>query len=672
MIQQKQGCDILKKLRTTINIIFKHSILLKISGPVFTLCLGIIFMLNPTTLMKIPTLYSVFYVCVLYSTFIGGVIPSMVSSLISGIYFYNMCFTILSTPNYEMLNFYVLMLALLSTSILSNILTKYIKISNAKFKKNQNELDFNQNMLTNILNSTADGILVISLTRNIIHINKKFIEMWRLPEDFSTKKYTLDELLNIVYKQLKKPNEFKSKIESIGNLNKEVTETLLFKDNRVFKVYSRPLVENDKIIGRVCSFEDVTQETIANKILKESADQYKKLIEFLPAGVFIHMNRKIAFANTNFAKLMGIDDPTLLIDRNFADFIHEDYFEIVEKRIRLVETTGKSVPVLEEKFIKLDGSILDVSVSTTAITFENKVACLVVVQDITERKQTEALRKKVEEKQRLLNEANRYNELQSEFFANLSHEFKTPLNVLYSSLQLMSLILNKSSVQNLNIKNYVTNMKQNCFRLIRLVNNLIDITKLDSGYFDLSYKNENIVEIVENVTLSVVEFVENKCLTLTFDTEVEEKIMACDCYKIERILLNLISNSIKFTPNGGSIFVNIYDKTDFVIISVKDTGVGIPEDKQDIVFQRFRQIDKSLTRKSEGSGIGLSIVKSLVEIMDGEITVKSEVGKGSEFIIKLPVKLIEESASEASKEAACTFEDKVESIQIEFSDIYSE
>lgn len=668
----------MKNLRTTLDILFKHSILLKISGPVFTLSLGIVFMLNSTTVMKIPTLYSVFYVCVLYSTFIGGVAPSIISSLISGILFYNLCFTIISIENYQHLNFALLMLALLSTTILANILAKHIKISNDELLKKQNELHINQNMLINILNSTADGILVVSLTGSIIHINKKFIEMWKLPEDFSIKKYNNDELINMVCNQLEDPNKFKNTIKSIISTNKEVTETLHFKDNRIFRRYSKPfLIENNKMIGRVWSFQNITQETTANKILKESMSQYKELIEFLPAGVFVHTNRKIVFSNTNFTKLMGIDNPSLLIGRNFTDFIHEDYSEIVEKRIRLIETTGKSVPILEEKFIKLDGSIIDVAVSTTPITFENKVACLVVVQDITEHKKAKALRKNVEEKQKLLNEANRYNELQSEFFANLSHEFKTPLNVLYSSLQLMNMVLNNSSEKNSNetnekMKTYVVNMKQNCFRLIRLVNNLIDITKLDSGYFDLSYKNENIVEIVENITSSVVEFIASKGLTLTFDTEIEEKIMACDCYKIERILLNLISNSIKFTPRGGSIFVNIYDKTDFVIISVKDTGVGIPEDKQDIIFQRFRQIDKSLTRKSEGSGIGLSIVKSLVEIMDGKITVQSEVGKGSEFIIKLPVKLIEESTSEASKEAACTSENKVESIQIEFSDIYSE
>lgn len=668
----------MKNLRTTLHILFKHSILLKISGPVFTLSLGIIFMLNSTTVMKIPTLYSVFYVCVLYSTFIGGVVPSIISSFITGTYFYDLCFTIISIENYQHLNFALLMLALLSTTILANILAKHIKISNDELLKKQNELHINQNMLTNILNSTADGILVVSLAGSIIHINKKFIEMWKLPKDFSIKKYNNYELIDMIYNQLEDPNKFKNTIKSIIITNKEVTETLHFKDNRVFRLYSKPfLVENNTMIGRVWSFQDITQETLANKILKKSADQYKELIEFLPAGVFVHTNRKIVFSNTNFARLIGIDNPSLLIDRNFTDFIHEDYFEIVEKRVKIIKNTGKSVPILEEKFIKLDGSIIDVSVSTTPITFENKVACLVVVQDITEHKQAQALHKKVEEKQRLLNEANRYNELQSEFFANLSHEFKTPLNVLYSSLQLMNLLLNNSSEKTLNetnekMKTYVANMKQNCFRLLRLVNNLIDITKLDSGYFDLSYKNENIVEIIENISLSVSEFIESKGLTLTFDTEVEEKIMACDYYKIERILLNLISNSIKFTPKGGSIFVNIYDKTDFVIISVKDTGVGIPEDKQDIIFQRFRQIDKSLTRKSEGSGIGLSIVKSLVEIMDGEITVQSEVGKGSEFIIKLPVKLIEESTSEASKEAACTSENKVESIQIEFSDIYSE
>jgi signal transduction histidine kinase len=209
-------------------------------------------------------------------------------------------------------------------------------------------------------------------------------------------------------------------------------------------------------------------------------------------------------------------------------------------------------------------------------------------------------------------------------------------------------------------------MKQNTFRLIRIVNNIIDTTKYDSGYLNISMHNQNIVSIVEEITLSAGDYIRNRGITLVFDTNIEEKIIAVDADKIERIMLNLLSNSIKFTDEGGSISVNIYDKGDSVEISVKDTGIGIPEEKQNIIFDRFVQVDKTFKRNREGSGIGLSLVRMLAEMHGGTVSVRSKIGEGSEFIIMLPANLIEEE-----NDCAFTTESKVDKINIEFSDIYS-
>lgn len=214
--------------------------------------------------------------------------------------------------------------------------------------------------------------------------------------------------------------------------------------------------------------------------------------------------------------------------------------------------------------------------------------------------------------------------------------------------------------------------KQNCLRLLRLINNLIDSTKLDAGYFELHMMNCNIVNIVEEITLSVAEYINSNNLTLIFDTEVEEKIVACDLDKIERIMLNILSNAVKFTRPGGSIFVNISDGEEFITITIEDTGEGIPKDKLNIIFDRFRQVDKSFTRNHEGSGIGLSLVKSLVEIQGGRISVESKCGVGTKFTIKFPVKLIDENNSEGNlKLLENNFSNHVERIKIEFSDIYT-
>lgn len=278
----------------------------------------------------------------------------------------------------------------------------------------------------------------------------------------------------------------------------------------------------------------------------------------------------------------------------------------------------------------------------------------------------------IKENKRLVEETIKYDRLKTEFFSNISHELKTPINIIFSTTQLFYLYSDNSNsfTDSAKFIRHVDIIKQNCYRLLRLINNLIDITKIDSGFMSLNLKNEDIIKVIENITLSTTEYVESKSRSIVFDTETEEKIMAIDAEKIERIILNLISNAVKFTKAGDRIEVNIYDRTEVIEVSIKDSGIGIPNDKLKIIFERFKQVDPLLSRKHEGSGIGLSLVKSLVEMHDGTISVRSEFDKGTEFIIKLPVKLID---GEDTKEENLDFtqEDNVEKIQIEFSDIYS-
>lgn len=260
--------------------------------------------------------------------------------------------------------------------------------------------------------------------------------------------------------------------------------------------------------------------------------------------------------------------------------------------------------------------------------------------------------------------------MQEQIFANVSHELKTPLNVIFSTNQLMDFYLKNNTIEvskekffrNINI------IKQNCYRFTKLINNIIDLSKIESGFFKLNLSNENIVQITEDIIQSISEYIKSKGLDILVDTNIEEKIIACDPEKIERIILNLISNAIKFSNSGGKISVTILDKGDAIEIAVKDTGVGIAKKHLYDVFERFYQEDKSLSRNAEGCGIGLSLVKSIVELHKGKISVESELGKGSVFKIELPVRIIEElEVIEKIK----PINSKIEMINIEFSDIYS-
>jgi signal transduction histidine kinase len=262
------------------------------------------------------------------------------------------------------------------------------------------------------------------------------------------------------------------------------------------------------------------------------------------------------------------------------------------------------------------------------------------------------------------------NEAKSMFLANISHELRTPLNIIMSINQMLKLYLNNNELDKSQVEKKVNMQVQNCYRLLRLVNNLIDITKIDSGHFEIIKRKGNIVQIVECITMSVVEYIEDKGINLIFDTDIEENTFYFDPDAIERIVLNLLSNAIKYTPSGGCIFVNLQNHEGGVIISIKDTGVGINEAKINVIFERFKQVDELLTRRHEGSGIGLSLVKSLVQMHGGSIEVHSEEEKGTEFLVMLPAGNGDESTKNY---ISSVYDDKqrvVEKINIEFSDIY--
>lgn len=258
----------------------------------------------------------------------------------------------------------------------------------------------------------------------------------------------------------------------------------------------------------------------------------------------------------------------------------------------------------------------------------------------------------------------------TDFFSNIIHELKTPISVILGAIQLIDMKKSHYPVEeNIYQKNHLI-IKRNCYRLLRLANNLLDFARLDSGYLRLNPVNCNIIYLVEEITQSVIPYARQKQIDLVFDTQIEEIITAVDVDKIERIILNLLSNAIKFTGQGGSICVNTCLSENSACISVKDTGIGIPMDKQEEIFRRFRQVGGTLSKEHEGSGIGLSLVKSFVELHQGNIKIISEPNKGSEFTIDIPIKL---AAREESVEPTVSDQRSkiVEAINIEFSDIYS-
>lgn len=231
---------------------------------------------------------------------------------------------------------------------------------------------------------------------------------------------------------------------------------------------------------------------------------------------------------------------------------------------------------------------------------------------------------------------------QEEFFSFISHEFKTPITVALSALQVLE-FAGKETINSVTRK-YINKIRQSCLQQLRLVNNLLDITRADSGYLKVNRKNVNIVEITRMIVESIELYSREKEISICFNSQSEDIYTALDDEKYERVILNLLSNAVKFTPKGKKIYVEIYKEKDEIIIMVKDEGIGIPKEKLEYIFERYSQLNNGLTRNSEGTGIGLCLAKLMAKALGGDIKVESEIDIGTTFKVFIPIQTIEENS----------------------------
>lgn len=233
------------------------------------------------------------------------------------------------------------------------------------------------------------------------------------------------------------------------------------------------------------------------------------------------------------------------------------------------------------------------------------------------------------------------NSSKNNLMSNISHELKTPVTVIHSSSQLLQKLSSGDEPVDNKILNYNLDIiDKNTARLMRLINNIIDVSKVENGFDKLNACNVEVVSFIEEIVFSVVPYAENKDLDFLFDTEIEELIMAVDINKIERIVLNLLSNAIKFSKSGTMFYVDLSVRENNLSIKVKDQGIGMKETDLDFIFDKFAQVDNKFTRLTEGSGIGLTLVKVFTELHGGKVTVESELGVGSTFEVLIPINVI--------------------------------
>lgn len=397
-------------------------------------------------------------------------------------------------------------------------------------------------------------------------------------------------------------------------------------------------------------------------------EEYNSLVENIKyldvKYAILSRDFKIKYVNENGFKAIKVSNSNInalveLIGRKFFDFYNVN----TEEEMQLIEYIEEAIKnncsyKHKQRFIEGEKVKYVKSIFQPVFDKNNKVKEINVIgMDITEE---EDINKKMSDA--LIS--------QEEIFINTSHELKTPLNLIFSASQLISIYLKSESIENKKLEIIRNNkiVTQNCYRLIKLVNNILDVSKIEEGFYELNLENRNIISDIENIVESVAKYIENMELNIIFDSSVEEKIMAFDVYKLERVILNLISNAIKFSNLNGIIMVNVIDRDEYIEISVSDNGIGIDKEHCDIIFNKFKQVNKSLNRKVEGTGIGLCLVKSIVELHNGKISVDSNLGMGSTFKIELPITIVDEPLNNQEE---YSHNNRVEMIKFELSDIYS-
>lgn len=358
---------------------------------------------------------------------------------------------------------------------------------------------------------------------------------------------------------------------------------------------------------------------LSHERIKRNEDRYKNFFNNIqvPLVLVSKDKKRILFANKLFLDLICVTNLKEVMNKKIFSFF-DDY-----------ETLNKPENEDSNEYLrcsrKVNGEKLSLDVSIIHSSDKPK-ELIMTIEDVTQKVRVEKLREMVQN--RSLEE-----KIKTNFLSNISHDLKTPINVIYSLSQLIPMFSESKNIDQ--IKKYYKIAKQNCVSLTRFTNNLIDGSKMKSDYLSAHPIKCNIVEVVEDVVTGLVEYAKNKDIDIIFDTDEEEIYLMVDQEFIQRIIINLISNSIKFIDKKGKIEVNVLSSDTDVKVIVKDNGMGMKESFIEKSFSRYLMGDNNDEIEDKGTGIGLFVVKKMVEELNGDINISSVINEGTTIVIIL-------------------------------------
>ncbi|MBD2041942.1 PAS domain S-box protein [Microcoleus sp. FACHB-672] len=379
------------------------------------------------------------------------------------------------------------------------------------------------------------------------------------------------------------------------------------------------------------------QLSITREQLERERQRYKELFEFAPDAYLVtDDNGTIREANYTAAVLLCVSQ-RFLVGKPLSIFVAETQRR--DFRLRINQLKVGELERLREWELRMQprrGDSFEVAITVSAVWNPEGFNLRWMLRDITRRKQVEAQLGQMHLENLRLQEIAH---VKSQFLSAISHELRTPMNAILGFSQLLlrhpHLSLEPKQVQ------MVERIHDNGHNLLGLINDVLDLSKVDAGRMDLRLEEVDVVDLVHKTTEELQSLVIEKHLFLQVHTELQNPIISNNRSRLRQILVNLVANAIKFTETGGVRIVvrEVEGDLERLIIEVKDTGIGIPQEHIERIFEAFEQVDRSAKRDYQSTGLGLAISKSLVELMQGTITVTSQVGEGSTFCVELPRQL---------------------------------
>ncbi|MFQ5976042.1 MAG: PAS domain S-box protein, partial [Candidatus Hydrothermarchaeales archaeon] len=391
-----------------------------------------------------------------------------------------------------------------------------------------------------------------------------------------------------------------------------------------FSIATSPIYIDGEIIGAVHVARDVTERKKAEEALKESEEKFRNLMAKVPIGIAISSPKgKIIEANNTLLNMFGYD-----FKDEFIKIPAPQHYQNPDDRKRFLKLTEKGmVKDFEVEFKRKDGTVFWGSVSSITQTPEvGATRFIVAIQDITERKAAEEALKEAYEELKTLDQ------MKDNILANVSHELRTPITIAHAALEL---VVGEEDQENMD--KYLMAARNALMSQNARVEDLVAAVHLEKSEKKLTLITIDLSDSITQLTNEFMPLIIKSNISLSIETEEDLPNVKADRDILDHVLRNLIGNAIKFNTEEGKLIIRAMGREDVVEISVEDTGVGIPQNKQEKIFERFYQVDNSATRSFGGVGMGLAVVKEMLEAHGSKLTVKSELGKGSKFSFTLPI-----------------------------------